>query len=84
MVLANSIHSSEISWSGVLPVGRGTWDAPLVIEFLFVGLSEGFASVPPVRTIWRQLGVLHHGCDWTLGAAEWPLKTHGSPLLQRP
>jgi hypothetical protein len=24
MVLANSIHSSEISWSGVLPVGRGT------------------------------------------------------------
>jgi hypothetical protein len=24
MVQANSIHSSEISWSGVLPVGRGT------------------------------------------------------------
>jgi hypothetical protein len=45
---------------------------------------EGFASVPPVSTIWRQLGVLHRGCDRALGAAEWPLKAHGSPLVQRP
>jgi hypothetical protein len=72
-------HSSEISWSRVVPVGRGTgldtikrWQADLAIGAQSQSVHEcSFDSrnlmllLEELSEIWRQRGVLHYRSDWT-------------------
>ena len=72
-------HSSEISWSRVVPVGRGTglgtiklWQADLVTGAQSQSVHEcSFDSrnlmllLEDLSEIWRQRGVLHYRSDWT-------------------